>query len=80
MTAARKSKEAVFEVYSTGICFMSVCTDLPVEEVAQFANLTRPTGIKSKWTVAKEAFHTGQTNPCPCDQHPLTQIHILLEC
>ena len=78
--AEKSKKESVFEVYSDGICYMSVCTDMTPEEAASYANMVRPTGIRTGWRIAKEKFRTGETNPCPCDRHPVERIHILFEC
>lgn len=70
----------VFDIYSEGICYMSVCTNLPVEQVAEVANRLRPSGIGSKWEVSRDKhFHSGQPNPCKCELNA-DRIHVLLEC
>lgn len=52
----------------------------------EYNNLTKddanhPTGISSKWSISKDkTFHSGEPNPCPCDQHPDKRLHYLLTC
>ncbi len=74
-----EEKEVHFEVYSNGIVHCSVCTDLPVEKVAAYANVHSPSGTRHGWEVIEKRFHTGQTNPCPCDSTE-GYIHVLLTC
>ncbi len=69
-----------FEVYSFGACFASVCTSLPVSEATDRLNAEYPTGIKSRWELAREDFRTGESNPCPCSRSPATHKHYLFEC
>jgi hypothetical protein len=73
-------KESVFEVYREGFLFMSVCTDMTPEEAERYAQVVKPSGTMQGWRISKDKFRTGETNPCPCDQHPLTRIHILFDC
>ena len=70
-----------FDAYSVGICAMSVCSSLPVEEIVDRANLEYPTGISSRWGLSEATeFHSGQPNPCPCEENPETHKHYLLVC
>lgn len=69
-----------FIVYSTGLCYSSVCTTLSdKEEIAERMNMGHPTGISSRWQVATEPFKGGEPNPCPCPDHP-GRRHFLLVC
>lgn len=77
----KAKKEAVFEVYREGLCFMSVCTDLTPKEAEEYAQLIKPSGTSRGWKISEEkTFRTGEPNPCPCDQHPKSRIHILFDC
>lgn len=69
-----------FFVYSTGLCYSSVCTSLSDEEAIERLNEAWPTGIPSQWRIADEPFRTGEANPCPCEQKPETHRHILFNC
>jgi hypothetical protein len=69
-------------MYSMGLCMASVCAPghLDAEQVADAANIERPTGISSRWRVSDDPqFRTGQTNPCPCEQDS-SRRHWLLSC
>ena len=63
-----------FVVYNEGLCYASVCSSLPVEEV-QARMQRRPSGTTRGWRLSEEAFAGGQPNPCPCDQRPDTHKH-----
>ena len=66
---------------STGLCYATVCTSLPLEEVAAAVNRAAPTGISSPWGLSSdETFADGEPNPCVCPDHPETHKHYLLEC
>lgn len=67
------------EVYSYGICYLSACTALSVEETEKAVNISHPTGIESKWHHADEPFRTGEANPCPCNKFEGRQ-HMLFVC
>jgi hypothetical protein len=69
------------KVYSYGFCYLSACAplDVPAHDVEQAANESHPTGIKSQWTVAPEAFKDGEANPHPCETAEGRQ-HWLLAC
>lgn len=70
-------------IYSQGIIAMSVCVDkdLTTHEIEMLANSQSPTGIKSKWQISTDkTFHKGEPNPCPCEDHPETRKHYLLNC
>ncbi len=69
------------QIYSLGIVACSVCVpkDMPKEEIEKEVNLQSPTGIRSKWKIAKESFKEGQKNGKPCDDDP-NRKHYLLNC
>lgn len=70
-----------FVAYSVGLCQASACTSLSVEEAAVRMNAEHPTGISSRWEMSSDpTFATGQTNPCPCDEHSVTHKHYLFTC
>ncbi len=81
MTGAEaQAKEQEFVIYSTGVCYMSVCTSLSPEEATARVNAEAPTGVASKWELSEATFRTGQPNPCPCDKKPKTHKHFLFSC
>lgn len=55
-----------FLAYAAGICFASVCSDLPLEDVTDRLNADHPTGTRSRWHKADDDFQGGTSNPCPC--------------
>lgn len=69
----------MIEPYAVGICYMSVCSDEPIENILEWVNKIYPTGISSQWQKADETFKTGQPNPSPCDVIQGRQ-HWLLNC
>jgi len=69
-----------FVVYSWGLYYASICTSLSLKETEERLNIELPTGIKSQWKKAEEDFHTGQSNPCPCERYPETHKHYLFVC
>ncbi len=74
--------EDELEVYSLGIVHCSVCTNIKdPERVEMLVNMRCPTGTSSNWKISEEPkFHTGHTNPCPCEQKPKTHKHYLMVC
>lgn len=70
------------EVYSKGIIYCSVCTNIKsIKRIEELVNLRNPTGISSKWSLDKKGnFKTGETNPCVCERNPKTHKHYLLSC
>jgi hypothetical protein len=67
-------------IYSQGLCFASVCSALPIEDV-KAAMATVPTGVSSAWTLSDEKeFANGQPHPCPCEDLPETHKHYLFSC
>ena len=71
----------MLEVYSSGLCYCSVCTDLiDPAEVAAETNRQNPTGLDRGWSISDDpTFANGQPNPCPCNHHEGRQ-HFLLSC
>ena len=69
-----------FEVYSVGLCYLSVCTDIKDNDIIELkANAMYPTGIRSRWHMASRMFNDGSPNPHPCEQDS-SHTHYLLEC
>ena len=66
-----------FLAYAAGMCYVSVCSSLPVEEATARLNREYPTGIESKWSHSAESFRGGTPNPCPCRDFPDTHQHYL---
>jgi hypothetical protein len=69
-----------FDIYSWGLCYASVCSSLPIEEITERVNRELPTGIKNKWKLHDEPFKTGEANPHPCEANPETHKHYLFSC
>ncbi len=70
-------------VYSVGICAASACVEagLTRKQIEKLVNIQEPTGITSKWKISRDKhFHSGQTNPCPCEEHPKKRMHYFLNC
>jgi hypothetical protein len=79
MSAAKKIA-VEFEVYTSGLCYMSVCTNLADKTaVEDHANATNPAGTRHGWKVTEPFFRTGQTNPCACNNNT-GKYHWLLTC
>lgn len=77
--AITKDEDADFIVYTEGICYSSVCSSLPVDEVV--ARMKRRLSGVGPWTLSEaESFSEGEPNPCPCDQNPATHQHYLFVC
>jgi len=69
-----------FRIYGEGLCYASVCSSLPLEEVAA-RMMSHETGISSQWHFSDEReFSSGQSNPCPCTAWPDTHTHYLFVC
>lgn len=68
-----------FDIYRAGLCFASVCSSLPLNEVkARMA--AEFTGV-GPWLLSDDAeFANGQPNPCPCENAPETHTHYLFSC
>lgn len=73
-------KPKPFDAYAVGLCEASVCSSLGKAETRARLNRQRPTGIKSRWRLAKESFATGEPNPHPCENFPETHNHYLFDC
>jgi hypothetical protein len=70
-----------FDAYSIGVCNMSICTSLPIDEAVERANSEEPTGIRSRWSLSDDkTFQGGEPMPCACNNHPETHKHYLLSC
>jgi hypothetical protein len=68
------------DIYSTGLCYVSVCTDIADREAIEAeVNKQHPTGIESQWHIADEPFGSGLPNPTPCTDDE-TRLHYLLSC
>lgn len=69
-----------FEAYSVGICYASVCTDLPLNEATNRLNAEHMTGIQSQWKPSEdETWANGSPQPCECEDDP-TRKHYLFDC
>jgi hypothetical protein len=68
------------EVYSVGLCFASVCSDMQPEEITAHVNASHPTGVSSQWQVSPEPFADGTPNPAPCSHDREGCKHYLLVC
>lgn len=73
-----------FTVYSINLIYASVCTSLPVEEIVDKMTAKYPVGPTNKWILSEEKFFGEPKddplpNPCPCENHPETHTHYLLE-
>lgn len=69
-----------FEIYNKGLCYCSVCSSLPKDEIVLRVNAENPTGLDHGWGIAKDNFREGPVNPSPCEQYPETHKHYLLSC
>lgn len=47
------------EVYSEGICYMSVCSSLTPEETEAWIRTNRESGTSNGWKLADEPFKNG---------------------
>ncbi len=76
--------EIYIDVYEggSGLCYLSVCSNEPIAETIAKANYEFPTGLHQRsWRLSPdERFKSGAPNPCPCNLHPDTHKHYLLEC
>jgi len=72
-------KGEIFEVYGEGLCYASVCSNLPADEV-EFRMKHRATGLATNhWELSKEKFKDGEPNPSKCEDHTDCK-HYLFEC
>lgn len=70
------------QVYSTGLCFCSVCApaDMLIPDMLRQVNLSNPTGLDHGWEVDDAGeFASGHPNPCVCGNDD-TRLHYLLSC
>jgi hypothetical protein len=66
-----------FEIYSEGLCYMSVCTTLDDRDAIE--SRAGISGARRGWKIHDGAFANGAPNPCPCDQDS-SRMHYLLSC
>lgn len=70
-------------IYAVSLLCMSVCVpaDMDTEEIERRANRQNMCGLAGGWRISKDrSFRTGEPMPGPCDEHPATRQHWLLEC
>lgn len=60
------TKEYKVRVYSRGLAYASVCTDMPPRELELYMGEHDPTGVDSAWHVAHEDFQDGTPNGSDC--------------
>ena len=66
-------------IYSNGLCYCSVCTDIEKpEDVEAEVNARNPTGV-TPWTISIDAFRDGTPNGSICPDDPKKK-HYLLVC
>ena len=71
-----------FEVYSEGMCYANVCSNLP-QAIVEARMRERANGLKTghEWKFSPDKkFHNGQPNPCPCKTYQDTHKHYLFVC
>ena len=66
-------------VISSGLVFLSACTDDDDDTATEAVNAQVPTGISSRWTIHDGPFHDDSPNPSPCELEP-GRRHILFSC
>lgn len=54
-----------FRFFVEGLCYVSVCTGLPLEEATQRLNEEHPPDI-GRWLPVDHPFDDGSSNPHPC--------------
>lgn len=74
------AKEATFTVYARGILYMSVCTDLSIDEATVRLNAEEPAGTTLGWSIADESFASGEANGSPCNEGRGDARHYLFSC
>lgn len=70
--------EPYLVIYGTGLCYASVCTNVPDDEATSKLNASHPTGV-SPWAISAESFAAGEPNPTPCPDRSDCR-HILFDC
>lgn len=71
------------QVYSIGLCNLSVCVESSVsmEAITKQVNKEYPTGLDHGWKLSKrKTFSDGTDMPCACDTHPKNRKHYLFNC
>lgn len=80
MATKKRITDKVY-IYSTGLVYCSVCAlkTVATDEIEKIVERGNPTGIESKWKIAKESFADGVANPSPCLDDD-KRMHYLLVC
>lgn len=74
-----KATEDRLFVIATGLCYQSVCVPEAWDH-ERILNNVMPSGTRHGWQISKDHhFHTGETNPCECEQED-GRMHYLLVC
>lgn len=73
------------EIYGEGLFRCSVCTNIQdLDRIEELVNIKRPTGVDRPWKIIFEPFAKGnpltEKSGCPCEKHPQTHKHYLMEC
>lgn len=74
--------DGVVHVYSSGLCYASVCApaDMPAEEVERRVRALDDAGTEMGWRISEAPrFSGGQSNPCPCEKET-GRVHRLFAC
>lgn len=75
--------------YAVGLVAASVCTNGTPEQAIEYMDDHHPTGLSHGWSLSDGVFIEGdgkggtferESNTIPCDQHPDTHTHYLLQC
>lgn len=66
-------------MYSSGLVYLSVCTDDTDGDMLAVVNASHPTGLDHGWLISDEPFASGAPSPSPCEMIP-GRRHILLVC
>lgn len=73
---AIRAEEGPDFIVHEALCFATVCSDLPQEEVEARMH-RRPCGTRTGWAFSEAEFSPGIPNPCPCKDNPDTHKHYL---
>jgi len=68
------------EIYGEGLCYMSVCSPLSVEDTEAWVRRHHIAGTKRGWRLSSEkTFACGEPNPSPCNK-AAGRMHYLFDC